>query len=86
MRTVLAAAITLALGAGPAHALCVVQPDDAASRYVENNTAQTICLHNELAETQRRLSEDAERQIERARIEADLRRFQMLQTEALRRF
>jgi hypothetical protein len=39
----------------PALALCVSRPDNAASHYVENGTAQTLCLQEEVGDTTDRM-------------------------------
>ena len=63
-RAVLALA-SLLLSVSAAEAFCVSLPDDAGSYYVQNRTAQALCLQHELA-----LSTEA--QAERARIEVEL--------------
>lgn len=49
MRTLLAA-IAAVLLASPVQAFCQPQPDNASTYNVENNTAQSLCLQNELAQ------------------------------------
>jgi hypothetical protein len=59
-----AIAILLATSSA-AEALCVSYPDDISTGYVENNTAQALCL-------QRELSQRAEFDAEQARLNAEL--------------
>ena len=74
----LTATLLAALPAAPALALCVSRPDTAASNYVENNTAQTLCLQDEVAGTAARLHEQARLQALQAQMAAELRRQRLL--------
>jgi hypothetical protein len=65
MLKLVAALAVVGATASPALALCVSYPDGASTNYVENSTAQTICLQQELAGDTR----DA---ANRVRIEAEL--------------
>ena len=49
MRTLLLATVFSLAGASGAGAFCMSSPDTAATHNVENNTAQALCLQQELA-------------------------------------
>jgi hypothetical protein len=70
----------LALPVSPALALCVSRPDNAASHYVENNTAQALCLQNEVANTAARLQAEGQLKALQAEMAAEMRRQRLLAT------
>jgi len=63
MRTILLSTAIVLMGASSASALCLSYPDNDASYNVQNNTAQALCLQQELAI-------DTDRAAHQARIEA----------------
>ena len=69
----------LLLGAGSAQALCVSQPDGAATHYVENNTAQALCLQRELAQQTASQATQARIDATLDNLQLDLQRQQQLQ-------
>jgi len=71
-------AALLALPAAPALAQCVSRPDTAASRYVENGTAQTLCLQNEVAGTAARMQAEARLKALQAEMAAQQRQQRLL--------
>ena len=78
MRTLLLGiAITLA-GVSGASALCVSSPDNAASYNVENNTAQALCLQQELARQAAQSAEQARIDALIANMRADAERQQQM--------
>ena len=64
-RCITALAVVL-LSASTAQAACVLRPDGADSRYVENGAAYALCLQRELADA-------VKSEALQARIDADLR-------------
>lgn len=68
----------LALTASPALAQCVSRPDTAASHYVENGTAQALCLQNEVAGTAARMQAEARLKALQAEMAARLRQQRLL--------
>jgi hypothetical protein len=70
----------LALPVSPALALCVSRPDDASSHYVENSTAQTLCLQGEVADTAARLQAEGRLKALQAEMAAEMRRQRLLAT------
>lgn len=67
------------LGVTGAQALCASRPDGAATHYVENNTAQALCLQRELA--QQTANQALQTQIETTleNLQIDLQRQQQMQ-------
>lgn len=54
------------------------RPETAASHFVENNTAQALCLQNEVAGTAARLQAEARLKALQAEMAAELRRQRLL--------
>jgi len=78
MKTLLlTAAISLA-GVSGASAFCQSLPDSAASHYVQNNTAQALCLQQELAQQAAMSAERARLDAMIANMRADAERQQQL--------
>lgn len=77
-RLVLTLAIVL-LCIAPVQALCVSRPDGAASHYVENNTAQALCLQRELAQQSAMQATQARIDATLNNLQLDLQRQQQLQ-------
>jgi hypothetical protein len=73
MRTILLSAAIVLAGASGAGAACVSYPDNASSYNVENNTAQALCLQQELALDTSRAAQQAQidAMIGNMRIEAE---------------
>lgn len=70
--------VLLAVPAAPALAQCVSRPDTAASHYVENNMALTLCLQNEVAGAAARMQAEARLKALQAEMAAQLRQQRLL--------
>ena len=67
------------LGVTGTQALCVSRPDGAATHYVENNTAQALCLQRELAQHTAGQAVQAQIDATLENLQIDLKRQQQLQ-------
>jgi hypothetical protein len=68
-----------------AQALCVSSPDNAATYNVENNTAQSVCLQDELAFAARLRAEQAkvDAMLGNIQIQLNKQRLQMMQQQPM---
>jgi hypothetical protein len=59
-KAIIIAGLTILLMSTQAQALCVSQPETAASQYVGSGVAQSLCLNNELGQTARRIDNNTQ--------------------------
>jgi hypothetical protein len=78
MRTLLLAALFAAVPAG-AFAACVGLPDDASTRYVQNQTALTLCRADALHESTAARARELQLQAELAALQQNIALQQRLQ-------
>jgi hypothetical protein len=83
MRTLLLAIAISVMGVSGASAFCQSFPDNAASYNVENNTAQALCLQQELARQSAQQAEQARIDAMLAQMRADAERQQRLVSDQL---
>jgi hypothetical protein len=87
LETMLRLALTaiLAFAATAAEAYCISTPDTAATGYVANSTALTLCLQSELAQRAAEMAEKArlDAELGNLQIQLERQRLLMLQQPAL---
>lgn len=59
-KTIIFAGLSVLLMSTQAQALCVSQPETAASQYVRSGVAKSLCLNDELGETGRRIDNNTQ--------------------------
>lgn len=59
-KTIIIAGLSVLLMSTQAQALCVSQPETAASQYVRSGVAKSLCLNDELGQTARRIDNNTQ--------------------------